>query len=99
MLGMALGEIFENGEAFPHHAGSRLERRYLAGWRVAQDLGPGVGLPEPNALLGEGDAAMFQRQPGPQAPGREILVADHERVAACRHAAPSAIVMLRLPCH
>ena len=65
--------------------------------RMAQDLGLGLGLPQPDALLGERDAALLHRKPGPQAPGREILVADHERVAGRRHAKPSAIVMRRTP--
>jgi len=86
VLGMALGEIFQNGEAFPDEANLRLQHRHLARGRVAQDFGLRVGLPEPDAFLGEGDAAMFQCQPGPQAPGREVLVADHQRVTVRRHA-------------
>jgi hypothetical protein len=35
VLGMVLGEIFEDSEAVPDYAGARLERRHLAGGRVA----------------------------------------------------------------
>jgi hypothetical protein len=59
MLGMALGEIFEDGEAVPHHAGFCLERGHLASGRVAQDFSPAVGLPQPDALFDEGMPQAF----------------------------------------
>ena len=51
-----------------------------------QDRGLRLGLPKPNALLRERDAALLEREPGAQTPRGEILVADHERVAVRRHA-------------
>ena len=62
---MMFGEIFEDGEAVPHDAVVGLERRHFARGRKAQDLGLAVWLAQPDALLGEGDAAGFEREPGP----------------------------------
>jgi hypothetical protein len=77
---MALGEKFEDGEAVPNDARFGLERGHLSRRRMAQDLGLGGGLPQPDPLLDEVDAALLQRKPWAQAPGREILVADHQPV-------------------
>src|SRR5262245_22195254 len=83
-FGVALGKKFQDGETVPHDPPLGLECGYLPGRGMAQDLGLGTGLLQPDTLLGERNAALLQRKPGTQAPGREILVADHERVSG-RH--------------
>src|SRR5262245_62022385 len=84
-FGVALGKKFQDGETVPHDPPLGLERGYLPARRMAQDLGLGTGLFKFDTLLGEGNAALLQRKPGTQAPGRKILVADHERVSGRRH--------------
>jgi len=69
MLRMALGKKLENGEAVAHDKALHLERRHLAGRRMAQDCCLAFRLAQANALFGEGNAAMRHGDPRPQAPG------------------------------
>jgi hypothetical protein len=59
----------------------------LSGWRKRM-RSSAKGMPQ-----------MLHSDPGPEAPGRKILVADEESVAVRWHGLPSAIVIPTLPCH
>ena len=78
---MRLGQEFQDGKAVPDRlAVVRQQDRHLAGKGIAQDLRLRVGLAQLDVDLLEGNARLSQGQPGPQAPARGILVADHQPI-------------------
>src|SRR5690606_13076363 len=55
-----------------------LEDRHFAARRMLQDAGARIRLAQWDTDLLEGDAHLLQSQPGPERPGRVILVGDDE---------------------
>ena len=63
------------------------QHRHLARRRMAQDLRLGVRVAQVDVDLVERNAGMPHGEPGPQAPARGVLVADHQPISHSIHPA------------
>src|SRR5262245_53261649 len=83
-FGVDLGEIFKDGQAVPDRKLADEQCGHASRGGIAQDVGLRVGPVQLDLDLLEGDATLAHGEPGPQAPARNVLVADHQPVAHVR---------------
>ncbi len=76
--GMPLGQVFQDRERIPDVRLAVHQDGHLAGRRMLEDLLLAARPVERHAQLAERDAEHLHRQPGPQRPGRVVLVADDQ---------------------
>ena len=71
--------VLADGQRIPDHLAVVVQHGHPAGRRPVADAGVEFGRIQRQPHFLEGDAGLAQQQPGPQRPGRVVLVADHER--------------------
>src|SRR5437660_11503544 len=85
---MAFGESLANRQAVPDGSARAvlfdLERGHLGRGRMRLDLGAGFGPAQSHKHFIEGELRGSHGAPRPQAPGRNVLAADIERLARAR---------------
>ena len=86
-VGIALGQVFADGERVPDHQLTVPEGGDLAVGRVLGDRAGRVVLAKRDQPLVEGDACVLQGEPGPHGPARPPLRPDHQFQGGLHHVA------------
>src|SRR4029079_17826809 len=80
LVGVALMQIFGDGEAVPNPAIAVVEYRLLSVRRIFGDLLCGIGLPQGDQCFLEGNSRHAHEDPWPQAPRGPFLAADDQSI-------------------